>query len=197
MMQRLFIQTLCDLEILRRLRWEVDWQILEHGKVSLFFKTFMGSFYFRLDIEAEKDKPYIYRPNYPYPEIIKAQTAQEATAWLLSDVCSFYLLLVLQRALDLILGSNSDLFAVPPYYPKGVDFHLIVDKTAIVAAHIFKKSNYSVSGSIITQVPLSLHPDGFYAAVSFNHGDEMVLDLNDTYPSVVRNLEQVIALSQL
>jgi hypothetical protein len=68
-----------------------------------------------------------------------------------------------------------------------------VSEIAIVTTHIFRKPE---SGIVTVQVPLSLSPEGFYTAVTFNKG-EMVLGLNDTYPAVVRSLEQVIALSKL
>jgi hypothetical protein len=47
------------------------------------------------------------------------------------------------------------------------------------------------------QVPQSLNPDGFYAALAYNKGGEMLIGLNDTYPAVVQSLERVIALSNI
>lgn len=126
-------------------------------------------------------------------ESVEIGTAKEAAAWLLSDVCSFYLLLALREALTPILGYVP--FRVPPtYYGKGVEFFLVVSEIAIVTTHIFRKPE---GGIVTVQVPLSLSPEGFYTAVTFNKGSEMVLGLNDTYPAVVRSLEQVIALSKL
>jgi hypothetical protein len=190
--EKLF-QTIKDLEILSRLGWEVERVSRDKDALKIAIKTFTGKFWFRIDINPKKDKPFRLFFSH-MSKYIEAQTEKEIAAWLFSDFCTFYALLLLQRVLEPILGRKP--FGVPPSpYNKGNDFHLVADEIAIVTTHIFKRPDYSESGIVTVQVPLSLSPDGFYAAIAFNKGSEMVIGLNDTYPAVVRSLERIIALT--
>jgi hypothetical protein len=118
-------QTVCGLEILRRLDWEVECRPAGVVGLDFVFKTFLG----KLPKIPKKINLFIFSPRYPYPTVEKVEsveigTAKEAAAWLLSDVCSFYLLLALREALTPILGYVP--FRVPPtYYGKGVEFFLL------------------------------------------------------------------------
>jgi hypothetical protein len=105
-------------------------------------------------------------------------------------------LLLLQRVLEPILGRKPFSVPINPY-GKGNEIYLVADEIAIVTTHIIKRPDYSESGIVTVQVPQSLNPDGFYAALAYNKGSEMLIGLNDTYPVVVHSLEQVIALSNL
>jgi hypothetical protein len=193
-------QTVCGLEILRRLEWEVECHPAGVVGLDFVFKTFLGKHWFRVNIDAEKDKPFIYSPIYPYPilkklKVVESETVEEAAAWLLSDVCSFYLLLALRDFLTPVYGYAP--FSVPPNcYGKGVEFYLVVDELAIVTTHIFRQPGLGL-GTTIVQAPKSLNPEGFHASVTFNKGSETVLELNDTYPVVVRTLERALALRSL
>jgi len=193
--QQLF-QTLKDLEILRQLGWEVKLISSTEDYLEFWLKTRTGRWWFRIDTYPQKDKPfrYYFSQTSKWMEI---ETERKALAWLLSDFCTYYVLLLLVRVLEHLLGYIP--FAVPPdtYYDKDNEFYLTADKIAIVTTHIIRRPDYSENGIVTVQVPQSLHPNGFYAALAYNKGGEMVIGLNDTYPAVVHSLERILALSAL
>lgn len=193
--QQLF-QTLQNLEILRQLDWEVGLVSSTKDYLQFWLKTRTGKWWFRIDTYPQKDKPfrYFFSQTSKWMEI---ETEIEALAWLLSDFCTFYVLLLLERVLERLLGYTP--FAVPPntYYNKDNKFYLTADKIAIVTTHIIKRPDYKENGIVTVQVPQSLNPKGFYAALAYNKEGEMVIGLNDTYPTVVHSLEQILALSSL
>jgi hypothetical protein len=188
-------QTIKDLEILSRLGWEVERVSRDKDALKIAFKTFTGKFWFRIDINPTKDKPFklFFTHTSKY---VETQTKKEVAAWLLSDFCTFYVLLLSQRVLEKILGRKPFCVPLNPY-TKNNEFYLVADSDAIVTTYIIKRPDYNEGGVVTVQVPLSLKPEGFYAAITFNKGSETILRLNDTYLAVVRSLECAIALSEL
>jgi hypothetical protein len=195
MLAEQLFQTIQNLEILHNLGWEVERVSRDKDALKISLKTGTGKWWFRVDIDPKKDKPFCYFFSHTSTPI-ETETEEEVAAWLLSDFCTFYALLLLQRVLEPILGRKP--FGVPINpYGKGNEIYLVADEIAIVTTHIIKRPDYSESGIVTVQVPLSLNPDGFYAALAYNKGSEMLIGLNDTYPVVVHSLERVIALSNL
>jgi hypothetical protein len=191
MLEEQLVQTVCGLEILRRLDWKVEYQPAEGVGLEFVFKTFLCYFWLKVNIDAEKDKPFTLSLHYPYPSL-ETGAVKEAAAWLLSDICSLYLLVALREALMPIYGYPP--LPIPSPYDSNMGFQLVANELAIMAAYTFRKPE---TGIVVVQVPKSLNPDGFYAAVTFNKGNETVLELNDTYPAIVRSLECAIALNLL
>jgi hypothetical protein len=193
MLAERLLQFLEDLEILRQLEWEVECVSSDSDALRVAFNTFLGKFWFRVDIEPEKEMFCYFFSSMLEP--IKVQTEREVTAWLLSDFCTFYLLLVLQKFLKNVLGRMPFGLSGHPVN-KDNKLYVVVDKIAIVTSHILRRPN-DESGIVIVQVPFSLDPQGFYAAVTIKQLSETVLELKDTYPAIVRGLECAIALNLL
>jgi hypothetical protein len=191
--ERLF-QFLKDLEILRQLEWEVERASSDSDALRVAFNTFLGKFWFRVDIEPEKDKMFCYFFS-SMSEPIKVRTEREVAAWLLSDLCTFYLLLVLQKFLKNVLGHMPFGLSANPIN-KDNKLYVVADEIAIVTSRILRRPN-DESGVVVVQVPFSLDPQGFYAAVTIKQGSETVLELRDTYTAIVRSLECAIALNLL
>ena len=196
MLAEQLFQTLQNLEILRQLVWEVELISSTENYLEFWLKTGAERWWFRIDTYPQKDKPfrYYFSQTSKWMEI---ETEREALAWFLSDFCTFYVLLLLVRVLERLLGYTP--FAVPPntYYDKDNEFYLTANEIAIVTTHIIKRPDYNENGIVTVQVPQSLRPNGFYAALAYNKGSEMVIGLNDTYPAVVHSLERILALSSL
>jgi hypothetical protein len=190
--ERLF-QSLKDLEILRQLEWEVECVSSDNDALRIAFNTCLGKFWFRVDIEPEKEMFCYFFSSMPEP--IKVRTEREVAAWLLSDFCTLYLLLVLQKFLKDVLGRMPFGLSANPVN-KDNKLHVVADKIAIVTSRILRRPN-DESGIVVVQVPFSLDPQGFYAAVTIKQGSETILELKDTYPAIVRSLECAIALNLL
>ena len=190
--ERLF-QFLKDLEILRQLEWEVEIVSCDRDALRVAFNTFFGKFWFRIDIEPEKEVFCYFFSSMTEP--IKVRTEREVVAWLLSDFCTFYLLLALQKFLWKVIGRIPFGLSGNPIN-KDEKLHVVADEIAIVTSRILKRPN-DESGIVVVQVPFSLDPQGFYAAVTIKEGSETVLELDDTYPAIVRGLECAVALSLL
>jgi hypothetical protein len=143
--------------------------------------------YFHPDLE----KPYSYSP---LVALLGARlrgdgwfhkTAAEAIAFLLADALHDHLCRLVEKALwefyQLSIRPRSHIA-------------VIVDDTAIVV----NETAASTRGraTITMQVPFSLHPDGFFAAVSAHLGKdpEPALTISDKYPLVVKLLERALAI---
>ena len=195
MLAEQLFQTIQNLEILHNLGWKVERNSSDEDTLKISLKTGTGKWWFRIDINPQKDKPFRYFFSH-ISKPIETETAKEVAAWLLSDFCTFYVLLLLEQVLEPILGRKS--FGVPINpYTKDNEIYLVANKIAIVTTHIIKQPYYNENGIVTVQVPQSLHPNGFYAALAYNKGSEMVIGLNDTYPAVVHSLERILALSSL
>ena len=195
MLAEQLFQTIQNLEILHNLGWVVERNSYDKDALKISLKTRTGKWWFRIDIRPQEDKPFRYFFSH-ISKPIEIETEKEVAAWLLSDFCTFYALLLLQRVLEPILGRKPFVVPINPY-AEGNEIYLVADKIAIVTTHIIKRPYYNESGIITVQVPQSLHPNGFYAALAYNKGSEMVIGLNDTYPAVVHSLERILALSSL
>jgi hypothetical protein len=195
MLAEQLFQTIQNLEILRQLSWEIERVSVSKDALKISLKTRTGKWWFRIDIDPQKDKPFRYFFSHTSTPI-EIETEREAAAWLLSDFCTFYALLLLQQVLEPILGRKPFSVPINPY-AKDNEIYLVADKITIVTTHIIKRPYYDENGIVTVQVPQSLNPDGFYAALAYNKGSEMLIGLNDTYPAVVHSLERVIALSNL
>jgi len=195
MLAEQLFQTIQNLEILRELGWEVKRTSRDEDALKISFKTRTGKRWFRIDISPQKDKPFRYFFSH-ISKPIETETAEEVAAWLLSDFCTFYALLLLQQVLEPILGRKPFVVPVNPY-AEGTEFYLVADKIVIVTTHIFKRPHYNENGIVTVQVPQSLHPNGFYAALAYNKKGETVIELNETYPTVIHTLERILALSAL
>jgi hypothetical protein len=193
--QQLF-QTLQGLEILRQLDWEVELFSSTEDYLEFWLKTRTEKWWCRIDTYPQKDKPFRYYFSQT-SKWIETETEREIMAWFLSDFCTSYVLLLLERVLERMLGYTP--FAVPPntYYDKDNKFYLTADKIAIITTHIIRRPDYNESGMVTVQVPQSLRPEGFYAALAYNKEGGMLIGLNDTYPTVVHTLERMLALSAL
>jgi hypothetical protein len=192
--ERLF-QFLKDLEVLHQLEWEVERVSSDSDALRVAFNTFFGKFWFRVDIDPQKDKPFRYFFSHT-SQPIEAQTKEEVAAWLLADFTTFYALLLLQQVLKPMLGRKP--FVVPiNTYIKDNQFYLVANEIAIVTTYIIKRPQYNENGIVTVQVPQSLLPEGFYAALAYNKEGEMLIRLNNTYPTVVHALERMLALSAL
>jgi hypothetical protein len=188
-------QTIKDSEILHNLGWEAE--LVSAGKDALKFsiKTATGKWWFRIDIDPQKDKPFRYFFSH-MSQPIEAQTKEEVAAFLLADFATFYATLLLQQILELMLGRKP--FVVPiNTYIKDNQFYLVANETAIVTTYIIKRPQYNETGIVTVQLPKGLKPEGFYAALAYNKEGEMLIGLNDNYPTVVHTLERVLALSAL
>jgi len=189
------IQTIKGLEILHNLGWEANLVSIKRDALTFSLKTTMGKWWFRIDIESQKDKPFRYFFSHT-SKPIEAQTEEEIAAWFLADFATFYALLLLQRVLEPLLRRKP--FAVPiNLYTRDSQFYLVVNEIAIVTTYIIKKPQYNEIGVVTVQLPKNLNPDGFYAALVYNKNDEMIIALDDTYPAVVHDLERILALSAL
>jgi hypothetical protein len=195
MLAEQLFQTIQNLEILHKLGWEVERSSRDKDALKISLKTRTGKWWFRIDIDPQKDKPFCYFFSH-ISKPIETETEKEVAAWLLSDFCTFYALLLLQQVLEPILGHKPFVVPINPY-TKDNEIYLVADKIAIVTTHIIKRPHYRENGIVTVQVPQSLHPDGFYAALAYNKEGEMVIELNDNYPAVVHSLERILALSAL
>jgi hypothetical protein len=188
-------QTIKDSEILHNLGWEARLVSAERNALKFSIKTMRGKWWFRIDINPQKDKPFRYFFSH-ISQPIEAQTNEEVAAWLLTDFTTFYALLLLQQVLELMLGRKP--FVVPiNTYIKENQFYLVANEIAIVTTYIIKRPKYNETGIVTVQLPKRLNPDGFYAALAYNKEGEMLIELKDNYPIVVRILERMLALSAL
>jgi hypothetical protein len=113
------------------------------------------------------------------------RTAAEVIAFVLADALHDHLCRLVEKALwefyQLSIRPRSHIT-------------VIVDATAIVV----NETAASPRGraTITMQVPFSLHPDGFFAAVSTHLGKdpEPALTISDKYPLVVKLLERALAI---
>jgi hypothetical protein len=143
--------------------------------------------YFHPDLE----KPYSYSP---LVALLGGRlrgdgwfhkTAAEAIAFVLADALHDHLCRLVEKALwefyQLSIRPRSHIA-------------VIVDATAIVV----NETAASTRGraTMTMQVPLSLHPDGFFAAVSayLEKDSEPALTISDKYPLVVKLLERALAI---
>jgi hypothetical protein len=146
--------------------------------------------YFQPDLE----KPFFYSP---LVALLSAylkrdgwfhKTAAEAIAFLLADALHDHLCRLVERA----LWEFYQLSIRPTNH-----IAVIADDTAIVV----NETAASLRGraAITTQVPFSLHPDGFFAAVSAYLGKdpEPALIISDKYPIVVKSLERALAIHRI
>jgi len=195
MLAEQLFQTIQNLEILHKLGWVVELNSRDKGALKVLLKTRTGKWWFRIDINPQKDKPFRYFFSHT-SKWIETETEKEVAAWLLSDFCTFYILLLLQRVLEPILSRRPLGVPINPY-AEGNEFYLTANEIAIVTTHIIKRPDYNENGIVRVQVPQSLNPKGFYAALTYNKGGERVIELNDTYPTVVHTLERILALSAL
>jgi hypothetical protein len=196
MLAEQLFQTLQNLEILRRLDWEVGKTHYYRNTLELWLKTRISKQWFRINIDPQKDKPFRYFHS-QMSKLIEAETEKEIAVWLLSDFCTFYVLLLLRWVLEPLLGHTP--FNVLPNktYDKGSEFYLVADKIAVVTTHIIRQPDYNENGVIVVQVPQNLNPDWFYAALAYHKEGEMLIGLNDNYPTIVHILERMLALSAL
>ena len=195
MLAELLFQTIKDSEILHYLGWEARLVSAERNALTLSIETMRGKWWFRIDIDPQKDKPFRYFFSH-ISQPIEAQTKEEVAAWLLADFTTFYALLLLQRVLELMLGRKP--FVVPiNTYIKDNQFYLVANEIAIVTNYIIKRPQYNETGIITVQLPKRLNPDGLYAALAYNKEGEKLIELKDNYPTVVHTLERMLALSAL
>ncbi len=174
-------------------KWELSLTSEEIWPIPLRFTlqspmTYLcATIYFHPDSE----KPFFYSP---LVALLGAhlrrdgwfhKTAAEAIAFLLADALHDHLCRLVEKALwefyQLSIRPRSHIA-------------VIVDDTAIVV----NETAASPRGrtTITMQVPFSLHPDGFFAAVSahLEKDPEPALTISDKYPLVVKLLERALAI---
>lgn len=195
MLAEQLFQTIKDLEILHNLGWRAELVSIERNALKFSLKTAIDKWWFRIDIDSQKDNPFRYFFSHT-SQPVEVQTKEEVAAWLLADFTTFYVLLLLQQVLEPILGRKPFSVPINPY-TKDNEIYLVSDKIAIVTTHIIKRPYYNENGIVTVQVPKSLHLNGFYAALAYKKGSEMVIGLNDTYPAVAHSLERILALNSL
>jgi hypothetical protein len=132
MLTEQLFQTIQNLEILRRLGWEVERSSPDKDALKILLKTATGKWWFRIDIDPQKDKPFRYFFSH-ISQPIESKTEREAAAWLLSDFCTFYALLLLQRVLEPIENGRRGLSALadrgmPPHRLLAVELWCVIIK---------------------------------------------------------------------
>jgi hypothetical protein len=174
-------------------KWELSLIAEEISPIPLRFTLQSPMTYLCATVyfHPELEKPFFYSPLVALlggrlrREGWFHKTAEEAIAFLLADALHDHLCRLVERALWEFYRLN-----IRP------TSHIVViaDDTAIVV----NETAASLRGraTITMQVPFSLRPDGFFAAVSAHLGKdpEPALTISDKYPLVVKSLERALAI---